>query len=345
MPTISVIVPVYNTEKYLPRCIDSILAQTFTDFELILVDDGSTDNSGAICDEYAAKDSRIYVIHQENQGVSAARNAGIDWVFANSDSKCIGFVDSDDWVHSRFLELMVRGMTRFGVSIGQCRFMTTDGTKDTPEVNETMKVITPTEHYREYYSGSMCCKLFSRECLKHIRFPVGQIYGEDAEVWYKILLAAGSIAMVDEVLYYYFRRQDSAMHSDWTPKYLARMNTWNKQMLYIIKHGDAELIDAVTYWYCRIGQEEYRALEKSSAVSEPVRKKYQAILRKKFRHILFRNREAMKKDRRYKWFYKTAYSEYLKTKKNITDKLDWCYWTIRGILGKPIRILRHLFKQ
>lgn len=94
MPTLSIIVPVYKVEPYLHRCVDSILAQTFTDFELILVDDGSPDNCGAICDEYAAKDSRILVIHKENGGLSDARNAGLDI----AKGEYIGFVDSDDYI-------------------------------------------------------------------------------------------------------------------------------------------------------------------------------------------------------------------------------------------------------
>ena len=94
MPQISVIVPVYNTEKYLHRCIDSILAQTFTDFELLLIDDGSTDNSGTICDEYATKDSRVRVFHKKNGGVSSARNLGVD----NAKGEWVTFVDSDDCV-------------------------------------------------------------------------------------------------------------------------------------------------------------------------------------------------------------------------------------------------------
>ena len=107
MPTISVIVPVYKVEKYIHRCVDSILEQTYADFELILVDDGSPDNCGAICDEYATQDSRVVVIHQENGGLSAARNAGIDWAFTNSDSQWISFVDSDDWVHPEYLERLL----------------------------------------------------------------------------------------------------------------------------------------------------------------------------------------------------------------------------------------------
>lgn len=93
---ISVIVPVYNVEKYLSRCIDSIISQTFSDFELILVDDGSTDSSGKICDEYGKKDGRVKVIHKKNGGQSSARNAGIE----NSTGEYISFVDSDDWISS-----------------------------------------------------------------------------------------------------------------------------------------------------------------------------------------------------------------------------------------------------
>lgn len=100
MPIISIIVPVYNTEKYLHRCIDSILAQTYTDFELLLVDDGSTDSSGAICDEYALRDSRVRVFHKENGGVSSARNLGLD----NAQGEWITFVDSDDWVNVKYIE-------------------------------------------------------------------------------------------------------------------------------------------------------------------------------------------------------------------------------------------------
>ena len=103
MPKISVIVPVYNTEQYLHRCIDSILAQTFPDFELLLIDDGSKDNSGRICDEYAAKDSRIRVFHKENGGVSSARNLGLD----TAQGEWIAFVDSDDWLKDRYLDAFI----------------------------------------------------------------------------------------------------------------------------------------------------------------------------------------------------------------------------------------------
>ena len=106
MPKISVIVPVYKVEKYLRRCIDSILNQTFNDFDLILVDDGSPDSCGDICEKYEKTDNRITVIHRENGGLSAARNSGIKWALKNSDSEWITFVDSDDWLHPDYLKIL-----------------------------------------------------------------------------------------------------------------------------------------------------------------------------------------------------------------------------------------------
>ena len=103
-PLISVIVPVYNSEKYIARCVDSVLAQTFSDLELILMDDGSSDGSPAICDAYADKDPRVHVIHQKNAGVCVARNNALDWVFANSDSQWLFFIDNDDWMHPETLQ-------------------------------------------------------------------------------------------------------------------------------------------------------------------------------------------------------------------------------------------------
>ena len=128
MALISVISPVYNTEKLLPRCLDSILSQTFQDVELILVNDGSRDRSGEICEEYASKDSRIHVIHQNNSGVSAARNAALDWVMEHSNSRWIMFVDSDDWVHPLILQTLLELNRKYQVKVSACGYLeTSDG--------------------------------------------------------------------------------------------------------------------------------------------------------------------------------------------------------------------------
>ena len=117
-PKISVIVPVYNTEKYLHRCIDSILSQTFTDFELLLINDGSKDGSGAICDEYAAKDNRVRVFHKENCGVSSARNLGLD----NVQGEWVLFVDSDDWMELTMLAKMYHAAIENNADCVYCDF-------------------------------------------------------------------------------------------------------------------------------------------------------------------------------------------------------------------------------
>ena len=122
MAAISVIVPVYKVERYLKRCVDSILDQTFRDFELILVDDGSPDRCGEICEKYAEKDKRIVVLHRENGGLSAARNTGLDWIFANSNSTYVTFIDSDDWVHPQYLEILSRVIESNNVAVSVAQF-------------------------------------------------------------------------------------------------------------------------------------------------------------------------------------------------------------------------------
>ena len=121
-PVVSIIVPVYNTEKFLHRCIDSILTQTYTDFELLLIDDGSKDSSGTICDEYAAKDVRVRVFHKENGGVSSARNMGLD----NARGEWITFVDSDDWIDDNYLEALYGACIVSGSDIVFCGFRVVD---------------------------------------------------------------------------------------------------------------------------------------------------------------------------------------------------------------------------
>ncbi|EGP5489252.1 glycosyltransferase, partial [Enterococcus faecium] len=116
MCEISIIVPVYKVEPYLRKCVDSILAQTFTDFEVILVDDGSPDNSGKICDEYASKDSRVRVIHKKNGGLSSARNAGIDV----ARGKYLGFVDSDDYIEKDMYELLYDNIVKEQADLSIC---------------------------------------------------------------------------------------------------------------------------------------------------------------------------------------------------------------------------------
>ena len=179
MPKISVIVPVYKVEKYLHECVDSILTQTFPDFELILVDDGSPDNCGKICDEYAEKDSRVRVIHQENQGLSGARNSGMDV----ARGEYIAFVDSDDRVDIRYLELLLAAV-KDGADVAVCRhkeFTDGDSLPDW-EGNASIQSYGAVESLVLLYDGSprmpvnAWCKLFRRGRINDTRFPVGRLH-------------------------------------------------------------------------------------------------------------------------------------------------------------------------
>ena len=180
---ISVIVPVYNVEKYLPKCIDSILAQTFTNFELLLINDGSKDSSGTICDEYAAKDSRIRVFHKENGGVSAARNLGLD----NAKGEWIAFVDSDDWVDESYLMdlfqaadekdmLVVQGLRYYSIENTEtniCGFE--NGTYIN---NDILKAFSEKELHR---FGGPVSKLYNKTLIEQnqIQFNTEIHFGED----------------------------------------------------------------------------------------------------------------------------------------------------------------------
>ena len=220
-PVISVIVPVYQVEPYLRLCVDSILAQTFVDFELILVDDGSSDGSGAICDAYAAEDDRVVVIHQHHQGVSSARNTGLDWACANSGSEWIAYIDSDDAVAGTYLEHLYQYATAYDADIatvGAADF-SEDTVLDAPDTDDAMqvqvadgiRVCKDLYRHREWVSVCSWGKLIRKSLLQEKRFPEGKIY-EDQYLIPQILYRAGRIVTLHTRLYYYRYRADSITH-------------------------------------------------------------------------------------------------------------------------------------
>ena len=213
MIKISIIVPVYNVEKYLRKCIDSILNQTFRDFELILVDDGSTDSSGKICDEYSLKDSRIKVIHKENGGQSSARNMGLDV----AQGEYIGFVDSDDWIEKDMYEILYRNckMKDGDIGIIGINFVYNNRVRKGLEYplqswkkEEGMyKLI---EH--KYFGNYFCSKIFSRKLFKNIRFKEGIIY-EDIDLMYKLIHKSNIIVAEGVMKYNYLQREGSTVRN------------------------------------------------------------------------------------------------------------------------------------
>lgn len=211
-PLISVIVPVYNVEKYLPRCVDSILGQTYANLEIILVDDGSPDSSGAICDEYAAKDRRIKIIHKKNGGLSDARNVAIDI----AKGEYITFVDSDDYVASDYVETLYRLIEKYRCKAGVAWLRTFHegreaDTNQPPYIEKVFDRMEGIEKmfYQELFDTTAWGKIYHRTLFSTgIRYPVGLLY-EDLPTTYLLFLQSDRIAYCNRIVYNYQLRANS----------------------------------------------------------------------------------------------------------------------------------------
>lgn len=210
---ISIIVPVYKVEKYLPKCLDSIINQTYTNLEIILVDDGSPDNCGKICDEYAQKDNRIKVIHKENGGLSAARNTALDIITGDY----VGFVDSDDWLDIDMYETLVMYANKYNADIvrcdnyenfedGKCQYHEKNGDK----VNIVDKAQALKDLMYQFESAFVCNKLYKASLFEKQRFELVK-NGEDRMLNYSILKSHDMmlVVYVNMPKYHYFFRKDS----------------------------------------------------------------------------------------------------------------------------------------
>lgn len=224
MPKISVIVPVYRAENYLHACVDSILSQTFADFEILLVDDGSPDHCGAICDEYASREERVTVIHQENQGQAAARNHAL----GKAVGEWLCYVDSDDLIHPQMLQLLYDAAMESGAPMSMCHML------EAPELPETFwerkqneyEVLSMEEsslaalYDADRYPGWVACaKLIRRDVVDSYPFREGRVY-EDNEAVCRWICQAGSIALVPWKLYFYRTNPDSTTKSTFNRKRL-----------------------------------------------------------------------------------------------------------------------------
>ncbi|WP_288529205.1 glycosyltransferase [uncultured Eubacterium sp.] len=227
-PKISVIVPVYNAEKYLDRCVESIINQTFKDFELILVDDGSTDDSGVLSDKLATKDKRIKVFHKENGGVSSARNIGLD----NALGKYVAFCDPDDFIHPQMYEILYKFAKDNDAECVVCNFESFSDFNNIKVQDITL------ENKYECFSGKQAyeyirlsdkrnmlgCvwnKLFLKSSIHNLRFNTSLSYGEDLCFVLTFLSTIESMIVLNDVfLYYYFIRSDSVMRTLDSKKYL-----------------------------------------------------------------------------------------------------------------------------
>ena len=304
---ISVIVPIYNAEKYLVRCVDSILAQTYKEIEIILINDGSTDQSENICNEYAKRDQRIRVIHQKNEGVSCARNRGID----ESTGEYLSFIDSDDWIDCTMYDDLIRLATKYDADIVECgyRWIKPDTIYDRENTGK-IDIYTNLEALNQLYYGDQLFggisivpwnKLYRRGLFDSIRYPEGFIY-EDVGTTPKTIYAAKRVVKYNKNLYNFYFSPDSITRSEYSLKSLDSiamrhliMNFFNdKGLNELHDYMEASYLGAIIYNYCECYGRRSDGQYAESAVSlvKRFREGYRAAkpnrsVRKDIRNVLF----------------------------------------------------------
>lgn len=253
---ISVIVPVYNVEKYLENCIDSILNQTYKNLEIILVDDGSADKSSEICDNYSQQHSNIITIHKKNGGLSDARNKGID----AANGKYISFIDSDDTVDALFFETLYSLIKKYDCDMSLVFFKRVyeDGTdKDYDNEFYFEKCFSNMELFKKYYESEIgpniiiaCNKLYKKSLFDNLRFPLGKL-NEDEGTIYKAIFSSDKIAVSNKKLYYYLQRNNSIMNSKFTVKNLDVLKFIHDKSLFFKNNNFTELYEINQVYYLK----------------------------------------------------------------------------------------------
>lgn len=248
---VSIIVPIYNTAEYLCKCIDSLIAQTYKNIEIILVDDGSTDNSYKICQSYLSRDIRIHLFQQDNQGLSAARNMGIKQL--SDESIYLTFVDSDDYVDRNYIEEMVKLSIQYDADIVSCKYISFDEQADYIEklnlkekvfINNGLTKFEGLFNKQKVDTVISCCKLFRNNIFKEIRYPIGKLH-EDEYVIHDILNVANKIVYTNLPYYYYFQRANSITQSTFNIKRLDIIEALTNRINFFNLYKEKNYIKAV----------------------------------------------------------------------------------------------------
>lgn len=238
MPLLSIIIPVYNVEQYLERCIESIINQTLKDLEIILVNDGSTDRSGEICERYANQDNRILVINKKNGGVSSARNVGLEI----ARGEWIAFVDSDDYIEKNMYEILYKNAIKYDVEVSSCffKYLTADDTvlfnptENHLKLNKIFKGIEFLELlYIDSYTNGLCVsmwnKIYKKKIFQQLRFPINTKY-EDDEICHKIYLQDINVYCDTSGFYIYVQNLNSLSHMEFKEKNLVFLEIINNRI-------------------------------------------------------------------------------------------------------------------
>ena len=280
---VSVIVPIYNVKKYLERCINSILCQSYENLEIILVDDGSDDGSELICDSFANKDKRVHVVHQKNGGVACARNTGLD----NCKGEFVCFVDSDDYIHPDFILYLYTKLKENDCDICMCYHVVTDEWDYKGSINweAAVEVYDRQEIFDRFYTdmhGSIIMlwnKMIRRECIADIRFDDGFIH-EDEGTTFKFLYNARKIAFSGEVLYFYYSRDESITGVPYDRKRLDILKAYDNRLAFYKQNAEMALYEReCQYYLSEILANYYKVHQflKDNAILQQLRQKYGEI--------------------------------------------------------------------
>lgn len=247
---ISIIVPVYNVEKYLKKCVESILCQTYKDWELLLVDDGSPDESGKLCDAFAEQDPRITVIHQKNTGLAGARNAGL----AAARGEFIAFVDSDDSIAPYTMELLSSMMTAAPCDLAICGSrIVWEGENFSPvSIKQDITFLDTQGLWEEVFgrlNNAVWNKLYRRELLGELRFPQGLIHGEDLIFNLQYLAKCKTGAINQSVCYNYLQRENSITSSSFSPKKLMEIEAKDQALALVEQYCPAQIKNGEKYCF------------------------------------------------------------------------------------------------
>lgn len=237
-PTVSVIVPVYKVERYIENCLNSLIAQTFQNWEAILVDDGSPDRSGAICEEYAARDCRFKVFHKKNGGQSSARNLAMNYV----QGGYVFYLDSDDYLHPETLRLLVDLAIANDAGIVQCNFIRGSETSfPSVEMSEVLNIYDNHSVFTQFVAKIIPCgKLYKRDVIGDIRFPEGIINEDDFTTW-KYYYNAAKIVVSNLPFYYYTVNPNSTMANQQRKPNLNYFNAYRERISFFQKSGEKDL--------------------------------------------------------------------------------------------------------
>lgn len=311
---ISVVLPIYNVEKYLKECIESVIAQTYSYIEIILVDDGSKDSSAQICDSYKEKDKRIRVIHKSNGGLSDARNTGLKHAKGNY----ICFIDSDDYVHEKYIEELYNLIKKNDAQIAICNFQRiSENGQAISEEKLISDVKTSDEileklNSKDLYPASIVAwnKLYDIKLFKNILYPVGKLH-EDEYTTYKLYYISNKIAITSRVLYYYRTVQTSIMNKSFNKKRLDILGALEERMQFFKENHKDKLYELALIQYETVLMIHYMNCKKYLKDSEEIQEELLNKYRKNYKDVL-KSKHCSKIDKiKFKLAYKSPILYYI----------------------------------